>query len=76
MNRNDIDMLMAEIFDPPSIQCDECKFTYTTSPREREHHNDDKSDYLYNIIFQNSEDENICQRHNYTNHGGWAWIKN
>lgn len=29
-----------------------------------EHHNDDKSNYLYNIIFQNSEDENICKRHN------------
>ena len=69
MNRNDIDVLMTEIFDPPSIQYDECKFTYTTSPREREHHNDDKSNYLYNIIFQNSEDENICKRHYKTNNG-------
>ena len=61
MNRNDIDILMTEIFDPsPPIQYDECKFTHTTSPREREHHNDDKSNYLYDIIFQNSEDENIC----------------
>ena len=52
---------MTEIFDPsPPIQYDECKFTHTTSPREREHHNDDKSNYLYDIIFQNSEDENIC----------------
>lgn len=66
MNRNDIDILMTELFElePPSIQYDECKFTYTISPREREHHNDDKSNYLYNIIFQNSEDENICKRYN------------
>ena len=67
--RNDIDILMSEIFDPPSIQYDEYEFTCTTSLREREPRTDDKLNYLFNVIFQNSEDENICKRHYKTNNG-------